>query len=163
MDRPRLTAQFILSVTDIALAYACPRYVRGPNGETDIACLLRTRDAGAQWQPVSWRRGFIDRIRHGGFPVWPPEAVISLAGDQSQLEVTFRDEWVPFEPGGESLWRAHRPNGGTWKVQRIRLMDYDGEDTPAKVPDVQLELPRGASPPDIAMFDEAFVTRLANL
>lgn len=163
MDWPRLTAQLKFSDTDFVLAYACPRYVRGPNGETDIACLLRTRDAGRQWQPVSWRRGFIDRMRHGGFPVWPPEAIISLAGDQSELELTFRDEWVPYEPGGESLWRAHCRTGGTWKVQRIRLMDYDGEDTPAKVPEIELKLPRGACPPNIEMFDESFVTRLANL
>jgi hypothetical protein len=47
--------------------------------------------------------------------VWPPEAISELRIDRGRLSMIFRDEWVPFEPGGESLWRAEQEPSGRWR------------------------------------------------
>lgn len=102
----RPTAQLVLSACEAVLAYSVSLKSHGPNDQLRIVCLLRTTDAGITWNRVPLVRTFLDRVWHWGFPVWPPEAVLELSQGAAGLEMIFRDEWVPFEPGGESLWRA---------------------------------------------------------
>jgi len=55
--------------------------------------------------------------------------------------MVFRDEWVPFEPGGESLWAGTQRSDGLWHVERIRYMDYETSDEAHPPPHVAPRLP----------------------
>jgi hypothetical protein len=147
MIRRRLTAQLVLSDTEVVLAYSCARAKPGPNGEFHVARLYRTVDGGVRWSPMLLARTWFNRLRYWGFPVWPPEAISSLAVSGEGIEMLFRDEWVPFEPGGESLWRARLTRSGLWRASRVRLMRYDTDDPAWPVPDIRLELPPSVAPP----------------
>ena len=99
----RPTAQLVVSDREATLAYALRKQSLGPSGESHVAVLLGTSDCGHTWRRNSLERTFSSRLRHWGFPTWPPEAVMELASGESGLELTFRDEWVPHEPGG--IWQ----------------------------------------------------------
>lgn len=150
----RLTAQLVLSNTEALLAYSVCNERRGANGETHTAALFQTLDAGCMWTRVSLGRTLVDRFRHLGFPTWPPEAIMELSSEHSTLHFVFRDEWVPFEPGGESLWRATQRPNGKWATSRIRYMDYDGADSPVPIPEVALHLPTAIEKPANDLFEE---------
>lgn len=151
VEAPRLTAQLVTTEKDAVLAYSCVRSRRGPNGETHCAALLRTSDAGSSWNKVPLRRGLVDRLVHWGYPIWPPESIASLSIEHGCLTITFRDEWVPYEPGGESLWRGSQRSGGTWKTSRVRYMDYEHRDSPSRLPEVPLLLPDSFMKPSDSM------------
>jgi hypothetical protein len=153
MTQRRLTAQLILSELDVVLAYAYVRAKRGPNGETHIARLFRTMDGGRRWSEVPLVRTFFDRVRHAGFPVWPPESVSAISPSATDFEILFRDEWVPFEPGGESLWRGLRTSSGRWRTARVRTMRYETDDSPMSVPEIELKLPGSVVAPPGALLD----------
>jgi hypothetical protein len=148
LSAPHLTAQFVLTDMEAYLAYAWKRDPLGPNGESYVAVILHTQDSGATWRELTWRRTWWSRVRHAGYPVWPPEAVLSLEQTTHGLTITHRDEWVPFEPGGESLWRSHFGRG-RWHCARVRLMDYEGADNAANVPALVAELPPTMQSPRI--------------
>jgi len=144
----RLTAQLVLCGDGALLAYSVRNDTRGHDGETHFAALLSTRDAGDTWTRIPLHRTFLDRCRHWGYPTWPPEAIIELASSQSGTQMVFRDEWVPFEPGGESLWRAVQHRNGKWSISRIRYMVYDSEDCPSQIPEIALLLPPTMKSPE---------------
>lgn len=153
MTRCRLTAQLVLSDREVVLAYSCLRNNPGPNGESHVARLFRTTDGGVRWSPMLMARTWFDRVRYWGFPVWPPEAISSVAVGGQGIEILFRDEWVPFEPGGESLWRGRLTASGYWRTSRVRLMRYDTDDSARPVPEMGIELPPSVSPPLREMLD----------
>jgi hypothetical protein len=148
LSAPRLTAQLVLSDTEAYLAYVWSREPLGPNGEPRIAVILHTRDGGASWRELNWKRTWWSHVRRAGYPTWPPEAVLSFEHTKDGLAITHRDEWVPFEPGGESLWRSQF-NGGRWRCERLRLMDYEGADSAVRTPELVAQLPSTMRSPDI--------------
>lgn len=137
---PRLTAQLAISDTEALLAYSIRNEDRRLNGERQIAALLHTLDAGQTWSQLPLRRTIVSYF-HWGLPTWPPEAILELSLAGSEFQIVFRDEWVPFARGGESLWRASRRQNGKWALTRIRYMDYEGKDSPASIDGITLELP----------------------
>jgi hypothetical protein len=143
---PRLTAQLVVSDEEAYLAYSVERRHR-PNGEWRIAQLLHTRDAGESWIANPMKRSLWSRVA-APLATWPPEDILTIELADSSLAIVFRDEWVPFEPGGESLWRATE-RGGVWHIRRLRLMDYEGEDSPLDPPSVPLALARTIKPPAV--------------
>ena len=143
----RLTAQLALSDKHVVLAYCYRRQIPGPNGETHIAKLFQTTDGGAGWSQLSLVRTWFDRAYRWGFPVWPPESVSSIVAHGREFEILFRDEWVPFEPGGESLWRARRTSSGSWRTHRVRYMRYESDDPPILIPEIAPELPSSVALP----------------
>jgi hypothetical protein len=122
-----LTASLVVSPTEAYLAYSDERRKLGPNGEPRIARILHTIDAGAVWRELPWVRTLLSKIRHPGYPTWPPEMVQRLVVRDGRLVITHRDEWVPYEPGGESLWESTLDRG-EWQTVHIRLMRYDDHD-----------------------------------
>ena len=66
---------------------------------------------------------------------------MELTNEHSRIQMSFRDEWVPFEPGGESLWQAIQHQNGRWTTSRVRYMDYDGPDSPSRIEEITLRLP----------------------
>ena len=156
MTRRRLTAQLVLSDREVVLAYSYLRGDPGPNGESHVARLFRTTDGGASWSSVSMARTWFDRVRFWGFPVWPPEAVSSVVARGQDIEILFRDEWVPFEPGGESLWRGRLTAAGRWRMSRVRHMRYDTDDPAIPIPEIALDLPRSVAPPSDERLDASW-------
>lgn len=154
MDQPlpfilvRYTALLVLSTCEAYVAGSTERKPRGLDGEWYLARVLHTVDGGLHWRALPWRRTFFSRLRHPGFPNWPPEFVLGMRRTDDGLFITHRDEWVPFEPGGESLWEA-RFDGVNWSVRRLRFMDYETKDSPALVPEIDLaSLPTSIQPPN---------------
>jgi hypothetical protein len=121
--------------------------VRGPSGEAHVAFLIRSDDRGATWSVVPLCRPISSEVRYWGFPVWPPEFITSVALDGDRARIVFADEWVPFEPGGESLWGGTERRDGLWHVERLRYMDYEGQDPAASPPPVESSLPEGFDEP----------------
>jgi hypothetical protein len=146
LSAPRLTAQSVLSATEAYLAYSGKRDPRGPNGESNIATILHTRDGGVTWAYLPWHRNLLSRVRYPAFPTWPPEAVMSMEHTPQGVQITHRDEWVVFEPGGESLWRTTLVDAN-WIPRWQRYMHYEREDSPVQVPEIPLELPSAMRPP----------------
>ena len=141
-----LTASLVVSATDAFVAYSDERRTTGPNGEPRIARILHTRDSGTSWHELPWVRSLLSRIRHPGYPTWPPEAVQRLELRSAKLVITHRDEWVPYEPGGESLWESTF-DGSEWQAVRVRVLDYDGRDSAVPIGSVEPQLPAGFMPP----------------
>jgi hypothetical protein len=56
------------------------------------------------------------------------------------LGITHRDEWVPYESRGESLWSSILSRG-RWRTLRVRRMHYEGADSVAAVPEIMAQLP----------------------
>ena len=157
----RYTALLVLSAQEAYVAGSEKRTPLGPNGEWHLARLLHTTDGGRHWQALPWHRPLRPRLRHPGFPNWPPEFVLGIYQSAGRLVITHRDEWVPFEPGGESLWEASF-DGRSWRVRFLRLMDYEREDNPTPLPEIDLSSlplpiqrtirppkPNGANSPDL--------------
>jgi hypothetical protein len=142
---PRLTAQLVLSGSRAYLGYSAYRRPPGPNGESRIAFILQTEDAGASWTQMPWRRSIWSSVRHP-LATWPPEDIVSMAHTPQGLRVTHRDEEVMFEPGGEALWQS-RFVDGKWSLRRLRAMDYKRTDSPNPLPELPRELPLGMQPP----------------
>jgi hypothetical protein len=143
-----------------AIAYSVHRIVPGPNGESQQAFVLFSSDRGATWTPVPLVRTVWSSVRFCGFPVWPPESIDTIETKDGLLRIGFRDEWVAFEPGGESLWDGIRWPNGLWTVTRLRLMDYDGADIPGQAAATEVILPEGfARPSGIEL--ETIASRLA--
>jgi hypothetical protein len=142
-----LTASLVISTTEAFVAFSDERRTLGPNGEPRISRLLHTRDAGASWRELPWVRSLLSRIRHPGYPTWPPEAVLRMELRNAKLVISHRDEWVPYEPGGESLWESTF-DWSEWQAARIRVMDYEGSDA-ATPPFTRVvpSFPRGFTPP----------------
>jgi hypothetical protein len=164
--RYEATAQYVDG--DVALiAYSVDRHsvkpvVLGPNGESHQAFVVSTRDGGATWSCLPLVRTIRACFRHSGFPVWPPEHIDTVAIEHGLVRIGFRDEWVMFEPGGESMWTATRSARGLWTTTRVRLMDYDGKDAkdaPQPPPPITVDLPSGFGPPP-ADFLDGLATRL---
>ncbi len=157
LGRPRLTAQWVSSDLTAVLAYSC-RW-----GAQNIAVLLHTTDGGRTWHRLPWERTWWDRMHRWGYPTWPPETVSDVSMSASGLVIVFRDEWVPFEPGGESLWRARRAASGAWWTARLRAMRYEEEpgDPALPVPSVELCLPPwiAAPPPQLLLPPERGLRR----
>ena len=143
----RCTAQLIVSEVEAYVAYSDRREALGPNGEPWIARIMCTEDGGVSWHAIAWRRTVRSRIRHPGYPTWPPEAVISIVKNESALTILHRDEWVPFEPGGESLWESTLRDG-LWSVRHVRLMNYEDSDPAASIAEIVLALPPSMLPPN---------------
>jgi len=141
------TAQLVVSEREAYVAFSDKREPHGPNGEPRVARLLHTVDGGRQWMEVPWRRSLLSRLRHPGFPNWPPEAVLGIAVSTAGLTITHRDEHVIFEPGGESLWESTL-RGSAWSVRKVRAMDYDGRDKAVAFPRIALNLPPSILPPN---------------
>ena len=133
----RYTALLVLSEQEAYVAGSEERIPCGPNGEWYLARLLHTIDAGRHWQTLPWHRTLRSRLRHPGFPNWPPEFVLGIHQSAGRLVIMHRDEWVPFEPGGESLWEASF-DGRNWRVRFLRLMDYERDDNPTPVSEIDL-------------------------
>ena len=151
---PRLTAQLAISDTEALLAYSIRNEDRRLNGEARMAALFHTLDAGQTWTRLPLRRSFVAYF-HWGLPTWPPEAILELSLADSEFQIVFRDEWVPFARGGESLWRASRRQNGKWALTRIRYMDYEGKDSPASIDGIALELPESIRKPGSELFTES--------
>lgn len=101
------------------------------------------------------------RVAYSFFgPVWPPEAICHVSLPYGQVEIVFRDEWVSYESGGESLWRG-RYRRGLWTLQRIRELDYGGDDEPAPPRPGVLPLPADYREPD-PVFLQRIAERLAS-
>ena len=141
-----LTTSLVISPTEAYLAYSDTRRTLGPNGEPRIARILHTLDAGQTWRELPWVRSLLSRIRHPGYPTWPPESILVMTMRDRDLVITHRDEWVPYEPGGESLWESVFENG-EWHTVRIRVMDYEVHDSPAQTLRIPAQLPIGFSTP----------------
>lgn len=150
----RLTAQLVLSDQEATLAYSLRNHTRGPSGETHVAVLLSTSDGGNTWARIPLARTFLDAILHWGYPTWPPEAVTELVRGPSGTQMIFRDEWVPFEPGGESLWKSAQHRNGKWSTSRIRYMDYEGADCPQQISQIALSLPPAMKNPDGSLLED---------
>lgn len=144
----RLTAQLVVSEHEAYIAYTTNRDPLGPNGEPEIAHVLHTTDGGKTWLELPWNRSLGSRVRHPGYPTWPPENVLNLALIDGNLLIQHRDEWVPYEPGGESLWQSTL-RGTMWHNRKLRAMDYDDADSPGVIPTVQLSLPAPMHPPKV--------------
>ena len=140
------TAQLVVSEREVYVAVSRQRQPLGPNGEPRIAAILHTADGGETWTELPWNRSLFSRLRHPGFPNWPPEGVLAIALERGEVKITHRDEHVIFEPGGESLWESTL-HGGTWSIRKLRRMDYDGADGWAAFPAIALSLPSGMIPP----------------
>lgn len=141
------TTAFAVEGPVAAVALTTQWAALGPHGESHQAFVLFTTNRGATWRELPLLRTVAERIWHWGFPVWPPQRIHAIALRNRRLSITFADEWVMFEPGGESLWHASRGLLGLWCVRRIRKMDYDGLDAPFDRPVVTLELPPHFQPP----------------
>jgi len=129
----------------------------GPNGESDVALVFRTEDRGATWTPLPFTREVWSFFRFFGFPVWPPEAVSAVELRQDTVVMAFRDEYVMFEPGGESLWIGTWSRRNVWRIRRVRRMQYETNvDDCSTLPSIALDLPAGFTPPD-----DALVQRIA--
>ena len=150
MDQPlpfalgRCTALLVLSPREAYVADSAERSPRGLDGEWFLARLLHTADGGSHWRALSWRRTVFSRWRYPGYPNWPPEHILGIYCTDGKLIIPHRDEWVPFEPGGESLWQASF-NGASWSVRRLRFMDYETRDNPAPIPEIDPALSLPAS------------------
>jgi len=152
----RVTAQSVAGDAAV-VAYSARRSKLGPNGESDVALVLRTEDRGVTWTPLPFTREVWSFFRFFGFPVWPPEAVSAVELRQDTVVMTFRDEHVLYEPGGESLWTGTWSRRNVWRIRRVRRMQYETNvDDSSTLPSIALELPAGFTPPD-----EALVQRLA--
>jgi hypothetical protein len=142
-----LTASLVVSPVEAYLAFSEERRSLGPNGEPRIARILHTRDQGVTWREVPWVRSLMSRIRHPGYPTWPPELVIGMRMREGLLRIIHRDEWVPYEPGGESLWESTLDDG-EWHLLRIRLIDYETSGAPTHPYRIGRRVPTGfQSPP----------------
>ena len=161
MDAPRYhaTSQGVAG-DNAAIAYSVQLEVRGPNGESTQAFVIVTRDRGATWTPAPFVRTIASNLRFWGFPVWPPEAIDEIEFDDGSLRIRFRDEWMMFEPGGESMWTGRRLPGDLWTVARVRLMDYDNADKATTAPPIDVSLPAEISPPPPTVVD-ALASRIA--
>jgi hypothetical protein len=147
-----IATAFAVSGGTAVVAYSALWTRRGPGARQ--AFLLRSVDGGASWSELPLCRTAPSLVRYWGFPVWPPERVSGVAlHDDQALEITFADEWVAFEPGGESMWSASLAARGLWTVRRIRKMDYDGADGAIAPGPVELRLPEGLAAPDPARLD----------
>jgi hypothetical protein len=135
----RVTAQLVVSDTEAYVGYSERRVPTGPNGESHIAHILHTMDAGRTWSQLGWSRSILS-LGVGAFATWPPEDVLDLAIERGVLTLTFRDEWVPFEPGGESLWCA-RLRGRRWHLRWVRWMRYETDESAAAIPTIDVALP----------------------
>ena len=144
------TAQLVVSEREAYVALSRERRPLGPNGEPRVAVLLHTADGGAVWKELTWRRSFLSRLRHPGFPNWPPEAVMAITVERDCVKIVHRDEHVIYEPGGESLWKSTL-HGATWSVRKIRRMDYEGADHSAAIPQITLGLPHTIRPPSLRL------------
>jgi hypothetical protein len=118
-----------------------------------MAFVVVSRDAGETWTHLPFVRTIGSYYRYWGFPVWPPEHVDAVEFDGGSISICFRDEWVTFEPGGESLWTGHCSARGLWTVRRVRLMDYEGGDTSAPPQELCVQLPPGYHPPPPELLD----------
>ena len=141
-----LTASLVLSPLEAYLAYSDERRTLGHNGEPRISRILHTEDAGLTWHELPWVRSLMSRIRHPGYPTWPPESVQRMATRDDRLLITHHDEWVPYEPGGESLWESVFEHG-EWHTSRIRALDYEGPDAASPPTRPVTLLPPGFSSP----------------
>lgn len=160
-QQPRLeaTAQGVAGDTAV-IAYSVTRVVSGPNGEGHQAFLLVSRDAGANWSCWPLARTVGSCLRYWGFPVWPPEQIDAIALQRERVRITFRDEWVPFEPGGESLWIGSS-SSRLWTVGRIRLMNYESGDSPRRADPIAVTLPDGFLAPPAPLLEQ-LASRLAS-
>jgi hypothetical protein len=136
-----------------ALAYSVHRTVSGPNGEWHQAFVICSRDAGATWSCLPLVRTMWSCLRFWGYPVWPPEEIDAVTIERGVIGLGFRDEEVPFEPGGESRWTGRRSLRGLWTVARVRYMDYDGADRPISPPPIAVNLPAGFGAPPSELLD----------
>jgi hypothetical protein len=149
LNAPRLTAQLIVSDAEAYLAYSWKRHPLGRDGELHLATILHTKDGGSTWTELSWDRTWWSRIRHQARPTWPPEAVMAIERTTKGLAITHRDEWVPYESGGESLWRSQWLRG-RWRTSRVRPMSYEGTDSADSVPEIAMQLPASMRLPKLA-------------
>jgi hypothetical protein len=92
-----------------AIDYSVTREQPGPNGECRQAMILWSSDAGRTWAPLPLVRTLRSHLRFWGFPVWPPESIDSISLESGAVHLHFHDEWVPHEPGGESLPPGFEP------------------------------------------------------
>lgn len=135
------------------VAYSAKRSLRGPNGEARVAFLLRTLDRGATWRHVPLTRDAWSFLIFPGFPVWPPEFVSNVELGSETVTITFRDEWVIYEPGGESLWTGALSPRGVWRIRRVRRMRYEEGEDDSETPPLPLRLPAGFAAPDAALVE----------
>ena len=155
MAEYHITAESVLGETAV-VAYSARRSKGGPNGEWQTAFLLRTKDRGATWTEIPLTRDAWGFFYYPGFPVWPPEYVSSVQAGSETVIITFRDEEVLFEPGGESLWGGTLSPRGVWKIRRIRRMHYAPSfDDWRAPPALDLQLAVGFSPPGEAVVRRA--------
>lgn len=141
-----LTTSLVRSPLEAYLAYSDERRMLGHNGEPRISRILHTKDAGLTWHELPWVRSLMSRIRHPGYPTWPPESVQRMTTRDDRLVITHHDEWVPYEPGGESLWESVFEHG-EWHTSRIRALDYEGRDAVSMRTRPVMLLPAGFKPP----------------
>lgn len=131
-----------------ALAFRVRLVENGPHGRCACAFVLYTRDGGASWQPLPLLQSAYSKLRFRGFPVWPPESIDALDYNRGQLVLHFRDEYVPWESGGESLWRARISVDGLAHIERIGFLDYAKHDLPGFAPAIAPRLPAHIQAPD---------------
>ena len=141
-----LTTSLVRSPLEAYLAYSDERRMLGHNGEPRISRILHTKDAGLTWHELPWVRSLMSRIRHPGYPTGPPESVQRMTTRDDRLVITHHDEWVPYEPGGESLWESVFEHG-EWHTSRIRALDYEGRDAVSMRTRPVMLLPAGFKPP----------------
>lgn len=75
---------------------ALARGHRSVGARTSIS-IWRTSDGGQTWTPLPMRLGLGSWLRFAWRTHWPPENVDSLEVRESTIQITFHDEWIPWD------------------------------------------------------------------
>lgn len=107
---------------------------------SEVFVLEASMDAGtgAPCRELPLPLDFASWVRYGWLGVWPPATFERVEVDDGSLVIEFRDPWIPFERpvlpfryDQESLWKAtYRRRRGRWRLERVRHLDYEGDDRP---------------------------------
>jgi hypothetical protein len=119
------------------------------------AIIWRSLDNGQTWQEVPLRldlRSRVIRWMARGCYYWPPNFIDDLEpGERGRISIIFHDPdpWEGSSPSdwdAPSVWRAvYMPGKRRWRLERIRVLDYEGADADLKPRDAER---LGTPPPD---------------
>lgn len=99
--------------------------------------LYTTNSPGGDWTPLPMRLSWMSAVYGLAYERWPPLLIDALVEQpDGSVVIVFRDEmaWERMHVtrlDRESMWRAIlKPGARAWVLERIRFMNYDGEDMP---------------------------------